>query len=135
MVEVHAVSCPAELGDARRRRGLGGPADGVDELDDRRTASVRLDQFDGRIDYTIAKTAPDVSYARWTAADALWFDEPHEVTLLHADGSPVTHAARLAGHTLIWQDGATTLRLEGDLSLAGPSRSRSPRAGTTGNLG
>lgn len=78
---------------------------------------VRLDQFDGRLDYSIAKQTPDVSYAEVNGTDALWFDEPHEVTLLSPDGSPVSYAPRIAGHTLIWQDGATTLRLEGDLSL------------------
>lgn len=104
-----------------------GEPDGVEVSADRRLVSmswttdeagvVRLDQFDGRLDYTIAKTAPDVSYAAVNGSDALWFDDPHEVTLLRADGTPVTHSPRLAGHTLIWQDGATTLRLEGDLSL------------------
>ncbi len=111
------VSVPAELGEP----------DGVEVADDRRMVSmswttdeagvVRLDQFDGRLDYSIAKTVPDVSYASVNGSDALWFDDAHEVTLLRADGSPVTHEPRLAGHTLIWQDGATTLRLEGDLSL------------------
>ena len=49
--------------------------------------------------------------------DALWFEEPHEVALLEPDGTRVTHSARLAGHTLIWQEGEVTLRLEGDVDL------------------
>jgi hypothetical protein len=47
----------------------------------------------------------------------LWFEEPHEVVLLEPDGSRRTESAHLAGHTLIWLDDVTTLRLEGDLSL------------------
>lgn len=78
---------------------------------------VRLDQFDGRLDFTIAKQSPGVRYAAVGAVDALWFEEPHEVVLLDADGSRRTETARLAGHTLIWPQGDTTLRLEGDLTL------------------
>ncbi|MDO9495949.1 MAG: hypothetical protein Q7J48_09620 [Nocardioides sp.] len=49
--------------------------------------------------------------------DGVWFEEPHDVALLDDDGEPVRHSARLAGHTLIWQDRDVTLRLEGDVSL------------------
>ena len=111
------VSAPTELGEP----------DGVEVSDDRRMVSMswtseeagalRLDQFDGRIDYSLIKQAPDVHYAAVDGGDALWFEEPHEVNLLRPDGTGATHPARLAGHTLIWQDGATTLRLEGELSL------------------
>ncbi|MGH8826991.1 MAG: hypothetical protein ACRDVZ_05175, partial [Jiangellaceae bacterium] len=48
---------------------------------------------------------------------ALWFVEPHEVVLLDDEDVRRTESARLAGHTQIWPNGATTLRLEGDLSL------------------
>ena len=78
---------------------------------------VRLDQFDGRFDFSVLKTAPGVFYAAVGGTDALWFEEPHEVVLLDPDGSRRTESARLAGHTLIWLDDVTTLRLEGDLSL------------------
>jgi hypothetical protein len=78
---------------------------------------VRLDQFDGRLDFRLAKRAPGVFYASVGGTDALWFEEPHEVVLLEPDGTRRSESARLAGHTLIWQDGHTTLRIEGDLSL------------------
>jgi hypothetical protein len=103
-----------------------GEPDGVGVSADRRMVSMswttdagvlRLDQFDGRIDYYAVKQAPDVEFVMVNGGDGLWFDEPHEVALLDADGSEVTHSARLAGQTLIWQDGATTLRLEGDVDL------------------
>jgi len=78
---------------------------------------VRLDQFDGRLDFRIAKTSPNVQYAAVGDTDALWFEEPHEVVVLDEQGRPRTETARLAGHTLIWPDGDVTLRLEGDLTL------------------
>ncbi len=108
-------------------QSLGLP-DGVEVSADRRVLSMswstanegvlRLDQFGADLDFTIAKRAPAVQYARVGGSDALWFEEPHEVVLLEADGSQRTESARLAGHTLIWQDGDTTLRLEGDVDLA-----------------
>ncbi len=108
------------------RRSSGTP-DGVEVSADRRIVSmswsgdpdgvVRLDQFDGRFDFSLAKRAPDVIYASVGGTDALWFEEPHEVVLLEPDGTRRTESARLAGHTLIWQDGDTTLRIEGELAL------------------
>ena len=111
------LSVPEELGDPN----------GVEVSPDRRLVSmswatdedgvVRLDQFDARFDFSVLKRAPGVFYAAVGGADALWFEEPHEVVLLEPDGSRRTESARLAGHTLIWLDDVTTLRLEGDLSL------------------
>lgn len=104
---------------------LGRPR-GVEVSDDRRLVSmtwtvdgrtVRLDQFDGRLDFLMAKQSPGVRFTVVSGGDALWFAEPHEVVLLDPDGSRRTESARLAGHTLIWPAGRTTVRLEGDLSL------------------
>lgn len=105
-----------------------GVPDGVTVTDDPRLVSmswsggelgtVRLDQFDARLDFSVLKSAPGVSYAAVGDADALWFAEPHEVVLLERDGTRRRESARLAGQTLIWTDGVTTLRLEGDLDLA-----------------
>ena len=78
---------------------------------------VRLDQFEGRLDFRIAKTSPGVQYASVAGVDALWFEEPHEVVILDEQEQPRTETARLAGHTLIWPLDDITLRLEGDLSL------------------
>jgi hypothetical protein len=104
---------------------LGDP-DGVEVSADRRVLSVtwshgrdgtvRLDQFDGQLDYTVAKTTPGVEFVTVAGDFALWFDEPHEVVMLNPDGTRRTETARLAGHTLIWVRGSTTLRLEGDVS-------------------
>ena len=112
---------------------LGAP-DGVEVSADRRIVSMswttdeegvlRLDQFDAMLDFSVLKTAPDVFYAAVNDTDALWFEEPHEVALLEPDGTKVTHSARLAGHTLIWQEGGVTLRLEGDVE---PQQGRGDR--------
>lgn len=80
------------------------------------TGTVRLDQFDGRLDYAVAKSAPGVEFTSVSGAGALWFDRPHRVVLLGPDGSRRRETARLGGQTLIWERGATTLRLEGGLS-------------------
>ena len=78
---------------------------------------VRLDQFDGRLDFRVAKTAPGVQYAAVGNTDALWFEDPHEVVILDDQERPRTESARLAGHTLIWPVDDHTMRLEGDLTL------------------
>jgi hypothetical protein len=106
---------------------LGSPQ-GVEVSADRRLLSmswtnqgagvVRLDQFDGRLDYVFAKTATGAEYTSVDGSFALWFDRPHEVVVLNSDGTRRTETARLAGNTLIWERGETALRLEGDLSLA-----------------
>ena len=111
------VWVPAELG----------TPDGVEVSGDRRVVSMswstaedgvlRLDQFDGRLDWTVVKQAPGVVYVSVGETDGLWFDEPHEVALLEPDGTSRTESARLAGQTLIWQEGDTTLRLEGELGV------------------
>lgn len=105
-----------------------GPPRGVEVSADRRLLSmswtdavdgtVRLDQFDGRLDYTFGKSTPGVEFTTVAGSFAMWFDRPHEVVVLDRDGTARTETARLAGHTLIWERGETALRLEGDLGLA-----------------
>ncbi len=80
--------------------------------------TVRLDEFDARLDYTFAKRTPGVVFVAVAGDFAMWFDEPHEVVVLNPDGSRRRETARLAGNTLIWMHGGTTMRLEGDLSQA-----------------
>lgn len=133
------------LAEARRLVGfpvhvpaaLGRP-DAVEVTEDRRVVSMswdgpdgrlRLDQFDGRLDYSILKTAVDAEFTTVGGELAVWFPSPHEVALLDADGTRRTESARLAGHTLIWERGGTTLRLEGDVALG---RARQIAATATG---
>jgi hypothetical protein len=85
---------------------------------DKSAGPVRLDQFDGQLDFVFAKTAPGVEFTEVNGDFAIWFDQPHEVVVLNADGTRRTETARLAGHTLIWEYGGSALRLEGDLPLS-----------------
>jgi hypothetical protein len=103
-----------------------GPPDGVEVSADRKVLSmtwtdpaagvVRLDEFDGGMDYAFAKSATEVEAVTVGGEYALWFERPHEVRWLVA-GESRRAPPRLAGHTLIWEREGTTLRLEGDLSL------------------
>jgi len=127
---------PTKLG---RPDGVGVSADGrVLSLSwDTPGGVVRLDQLDGRLDYRLAKTARDVQFTDVAGDFALWFDRPHEVVTLDADGTQLRESARLAGNTLIWEDAGVTLRLEGDLSLAEAraiaATARPVGSGRTGN--
>ena len=78
--------------------------------------TVRLDEFDGTLDYVFAKSSLDVEWTTVAGATALWFERPHEVVILDAAGNRRTETARLAGHTLIWERKGTVLRLEGDFT-------------------
>lgn len=107
-------------------RALGVP-ERVEVSDDRRilsmswdtpTGVVRLDAFDGSMDPVFMKQVyEDATPATVRDADALWFAQPHEVVVLAGGGETYAAPPRLAGTTLIWQRGGTTLRLEGDFSL------------------
>lgn len=107
------VAVPGELGEP----------DGVEVSGDRRLVAmswggVRLDQFDGALPPGFAKRAGDVDWVMVRGEQALWFPGPHEVLVMNSDGSERTETARTSGRTLIWQLGAVTMRLEGDLDLA-----------------
>jgi hypothetical protein len=104
-----------------------GPPQAVEVSADRRVlsltwngpdgATIRLDQFSGRLDYVFAKTSPEVEWTSVAGEAGLWFDQPHEVVVLEPDGTRRTETARLAGQTLIWERGETVvLRLEGDFT-------------------
>ena len=47
----------------------------------------------------------------------MWLEEPHVLAFVDRDGNFRESTARLAGKTLIWQQGDVTLRLEGELSM------------------
>jgi hypothetical protein len=81
--------------------------------------TVRLDEFRGSIEPLFWKTAPDAENATVSGRDALWIPEPHRVTVVSPDGDVRHLPSRLAAPTLVWLHGDLTLRLEGDLDLAG----------------
>jgi hypothetical protein len=43
---------------------------------------------------------------------------PHEIYYVGPDGSPIFDTVRLAGNTLLWQQGPVTLRIEGEVTKA-----------------
>ncbi len=105
-----ALGAPDVVGVSRDRRVVSMTwGSGADQL--------RVDQFDGALDYTVAKRAPRVRFVPVAGTDALWFPTPHDVVLLDRHGTRRTESARLAGQTLVWPTATTTFRLEGDLSL------------------
>ena len=80
-------------------------------------ATVRLDQFAADLDPYFWKSSPSVQHVDVEGRDALWFPEPHEVTVVPEGGAPETHAPRLSAQTLVLPLDGLTLRLEGDLDL------------------
>ncbi len=91
-----------------------GDAGDATDLPDGR--AVLVTRIDARLDVGLARktvgTATQVVETTVAGGYALWIDgEPHLVTLLAPDGAVV--AERVAGNTLLWQEGSTVVRLEG----------------------
>jgi hypothetical protein len=78
-----------------------------------RGGAVRFDQFDGALQLTMLKQAPEAHWLQIGADTGLWLPDPHPVTYVDRDGVERTATARLAGPTLIWSAGDVTYRLEG----------------------
>jgi hypothetical protein len=101
---------------------LGEPAGAEVSADDRVLSldwanGPRLDQSSS-LSYTFAKSARSVELLSVHGREALWFADSHEVVMLDESGAGIPQTDRPAGRTLIWKVGGTTLRLEGDLTLA-----------------
>jgi hypothetical protein len=77
---------------------------------------IRLDQSSS-VSYTFRKTAPSFRHVTVDGRQALWFGDSHDVRMIDEDGTEIPETVRPAGQTLVWVDGDTTLRLEGDISL------------------
>jgi hypothetical protein len=76
---------------------------------------LRLDQFDGSIQSTVGKLLHGDGVEQ--IGDKVWIPHPHEIFYIDRDGrwhNEEPHGK--AGHTLIWQRGQVTMRLEGDLT-------------------
>lgn len=78
-----------------------------------RGGTVRIDQFDGRVDGMFLKKAADAEFVSVRGDFAVWLPAPHPVVYVDRFGVERTEAARLAGPTLIWATGTATYRLEG----------------------
>jgi hypothetical protein len=85
-----------------------------------RGGTVRLDEFDGTLDYALYKKFAGAGGVEWATVNgepAIWVDRPHEVVYIDRNGVHHNESARLSGKTLIWQVGDVTMRLEGDLTV------------------
>jgi hypothetical protein len=78
-----------------------------------RSGTVRLDQFNGRLDVGFLKQAGDAQWVNVRRGGGVWFPGPHAVTYVDRTGTPQLATARLAGPTLIWEYASVTYRLEG----------------------
>jgi hypothetical protein len=78
-----------------------------------RGGTVRIDQFDGRVQGMFLKKAADAEFTQVRGDFAVWVPGPHPVVYVDRSGVERTEAARLAGPTLIWAADAATYRLEG----------------------
>jgi hypothetical protein len=78
---------------------------------------LRLDQSSS-LSYRFRKTAPSFRRVTVDGHEGLWFEDSHDVLVIGPDGAEIPETLRAAGRTLVWTIGDTTLRLEGDLSLA-----------------
>ena len=84
-------------------------------------ASVRLllTEFRGQETYIEKLIEPNAEVERVDVGDlGVWLEQPHVLFFVDRDGRFRQNTARLAGKTLIWQQGDVTLRLEGKLSKA-----------------
>jgi hypothetical protein len=111
------VTVPAALGDPRSVRVAGGYPSRVVSL---HYPGVRIDEFDGALSPIFEKftTAADVVRTKVGGAAGVWIPRPSEVIYVGRDGALQEEAARLAAHTLIWESGGVTYRVEGDFGRA-----------------
>jgi hypothetical protein len=110
------VGVPAELGEPQQVERSDPDAAGRPRVVTLiyRGGAVRLDVFDGRLDTTFFKTAPDARFVDVPGSlGAAWLPGPHPVTYVGRDGVERTGTARLAGPTLVWATDTVTYRLEG----------------------
>lgn len=100
-----------------------GPPDRVRVADDGRVVrmswgdrEVLLDQFDGSLGPVFAKEVQGASPrpADVGGSDAWWIGSHHDLTYVDRAGVEITETARLAGHSLVWETGGVTFRLEGE---------------------
>jgi hypothetical protein len=111
------VRVPALLGDPAAVRLIDGDPPRVVSL---HYPGLRVDEFDGTLAPLFEKFthADDVVPTTVDGYRAVWIPRPHPVIYLDRDGVQHEETARLATHTLIWEAGGVTYRVEGDLTLA-----------------
>jgi hypothetical protein len=84
-------------------------------------AGLLITQFRASVDVDFMKKlsrADEVRFLSVNGEPAFWLSQPHELLYVDRLGSPGQEQRRLAGSTLIWQQGDVTFRLEGQVSQA-----------------
>jgi hypothetical protein len=111
------VSVPARLGDPEAVQLADPDPTGAPRVVTLlyRNGTVRLDQFDGRLEPYFAKQvqAPGLVWTEVNDGPAVWVPTAHPVTYIDRDGVRREETARLAGSTLIWENMSGSYRLEG----------------------
>jgi hypothetical protein len=109
------VRVPERLGDPERVSVADPAPDGAPRVVSLfyRGGTIRLDEFDGRLEPAFMKQASNAEWLELGGSTALWLKAPHPVTYIDRTGVVRVATARLAGPTLIWTDGAASFRLEG----------------------
>ena len=81
---------------------------------------VLVSQFRARIheDFIHKLVGPGTGVERVSVSGApgFWIEGPHEILYVDRNGGEIPERNRLAGNTLLWQVGAVTYRLEGELT-------------------
>jgi len=80
--------------------------------------TARVDEFDGTISPVFQKfvIVDKLETVDVNGHAGYWIAAPHEVVYQDRDGVEHTETARMSTHTLIWQVGDVTLRLEANVS-------------------
>jgi hypothetical protein len=78
-----------------------------------RGGAIRIDEYDGRFDLTFVKTAGDITYLEVKGGMAIWVNGQHQISYVDRLGVIQPATLRLAGPTLLWQNGQVAYRIEG----------------------
>jgi RNA polymerase sigma factor (sigma-70 family) len=80
--------------------------------------TVRIDEYAGELDLTFTKMVPNIAFVQVKDLPAVWIDGSHEVSYVDLSGQVHPATIRIAGPTLLWQNGSVAYRIEGLASSA-----------------
>jgi RNA polymerase sigma-70 factor (ECF subfamily) len=78
-----------------------------------RGGAVRIDEYAGQVDTTFTKVASNVDFIQVKNLPAVWIDGYHELSYVDLMGKVHPATIRVAGPTLLWQNGSVAYRIEG----------------------
>jgi hypothetical protein len=121
-----AIRVPAELGTPDEVRVADGEPPRVVSLiyragpgrpaADSSGIAIRIDEFAGTLSPVYEKYGAEVVRTPIDSSPGIWVPRPHVLLYIDRSSSFREEAARMSAQTLIWQVGATTLRMEGDFT-------------------